>query len=172
MATDPDMQDSEETSAPKPARSRKRSTRAANKNGASASQPEHSSNGALDDVHIPPPADDDTPTSPMTRMTVPPPPGGYVSPNPSVQAAAPAPVYTPPPASPPVQPTRRGGGFGRFMVRLFGWLLAALFGVAIGLLIFALAPVGFKQVIAPVTQNTEDITNLNHQMGDLSSQIG
>jgi hypothetical protein len=174
MATEPDPQESEQEQ--KPARSRKRNSRAGSSNGASDNAGDlngHSGNGMLDDAHLPPPAEDDTPSSGMQRVNVPPPPGGYVSPNPPApQPAAPAPVYYVPPASTPIPAPRQSGGFGRFLARLFGWLVAAVFGLGIGLLIFALAPVGFRQVIAPVTENTEDISRLDSQMGDLSQQIG
>jgi hypothetical protein len=165
MDADPQVDPQSPTPSEKPAKRRKRTITEAS----SASQHEvdiTADGGFLDEANLPPPAADDTPASGSPRVTVPPPPGGY---------AMPANQAPPAQSAPPPTPVRSGPSagqrIGRALTRLFGWLLAIVFGIAIALLLFALAPVAYQRIIAPVTENTQGLAQLNEDVSQLAEDI-
>lgn len=175
MANDPDPQSDQTPEPPKkPTRTRivpAASDVASPHQGDEINTP--SGNGVPDGSNPPPAGDGGTPPVGVHRVTVPPPPGTHsLPPQPapgSPQGAYSAPVnLTPPPSSGP----SAGQRIGRAFSRLLGWLVAALFGIGLGLLVFTLAPLAFRQIIAPVSENTEGLARLDAEMSDLSEQIG
>jgi uncharacterized coiled-coil protein SlyX len=102
----------------------------------------------------------------------------------AVGAALPAsPQIPPPPGGPPptpdyaariaadVAPPTFGQRLGRAVRRVFGWLIAAIFGLAIGLLVFVLAPGVLRNVLAPISANRADIDRLDSEVNQLDNQL-
>ncbi len=102
-------------------------------------------------------ADDTAPAAP-TPPQVPPPPGTR-QPDYSAQIAADV-----------ARPTF-GQRLGRAVRRVFGWLIAAVFGLALGLLIFALTPGVVDRVLAPIRANSADIDRLDSEVDVLGAEV-
>ena len=60
---------------------------------------------------------------------------------------------------------------GRTVKRLFGWLVAAVFGLVIGIGLFVLVPPLFNQFVAPVQANTADIARLEAEVAGLEARL-